>query len=159
MNTPILKSSEYIIQWLKDISQKYPHISFKYVYEPYDNTHYIFTNPIEEYLNGEFGKDAFQFEINDFHQKFPNEDIGFLSMENYTPEVDAPLTLYQYEPNNTISYNLFLEPAIEVITTILLEAIFRNKHLILDMKYNLQQLKLNPEKENIPAQEMNEYAA
>lgn len=69
-------------------------MEFKYVYEPYDNTHYIFTHPIEEYINGDFGKDAIRFEINEFHERFPSEDIGFLDMEHYEPKIDGPLTLF-----------------------------------------------------------------
>ncbi len=118
-------SSQFVIHWLKNITKKYPSIHFKYVYEPYDNTHYIFTHPIEEYTNGNFGKEASQFELNDFYNHFPNEDIGFISMNSFDNEIDGPLLLYDSN-FNSISLSIDRELA-QTISELLIKILFSNK--------------------------------
>lgn len=91
MQTNKEEVKEYIKNWLKNISVQFPSIDLKYYYEKWDDTHYIFVNPIDEYLNGEFGKVATNFEINMFLKKYPDELLAFIPMSEYNPEIDKPI--------------------------------------------------------------------
>jgi hypothetical protein len=87
------------------MSQKYPHLKIRYYFENFDNTHYIFLEPINDYLDGEFGIEAYNFDINEFIPSFPYETIAFLPMEEYEEEFTNSLIF-----DNLLKNQFSIEP-------------------------------------------------
>jgi len=99
-----MSSIEFVHNWIKKMSQKYPHLKIRYYFENFDNTHYIFLDPIDDYLDGEFGNDAYDFELMEFIPTFPYENLAFLPMEEYRFENSNSLIF-----DNTSENRFFVE--------------------------------------------------
>jgi len=76
-----MNSVEFVNNWINKMKNKYSNLKIEYTFEPIDNTHYIFLEPIDEYLNGDFGNEAFHFDINEFIPKYPYELLAFLPLK------------------------------------------------------------------------------
>ncbi len=82
-----MKSQDYIIEKLKETSQKFPKLKFTYFADQDLKTNYIKTEPEKDFLENQSYMDYETAFIMDFIDKFPYEEITFISNNNV---VDLP---------------------------------------------------------------------
>ncbi|MCX7729243.1 MAG: hypothetical protein N2203_07220 [Bacteroidia bacterium] len=129
-----ISSQQFIIQWLNNLVKEFPSIHIKYTTDSLDNTHYIFIEPYDEYLQGQLGEKIWDFDIHQFIPNFPEETLAFLSMQQYDNLTDKPIlfefrpSAFQISPDQFINpIQLILDPVSNVILSTYLHTIKTNK--------------------------------
>lgn len=91
---------------IDEISEKFPQISFTYGLDSITGQHLVEVEPDTEYRNEEYMFAEFEF-IDSFINKYPTEQIVFISNDNYI-KIEKPLYIKEgliKVPDNLITYS------------------------------------------------------
>lgn len=77
-----MKTSDYIIEKVEELVEKFPHIKIRYSFDSISSDHVIEVTPTHLYLNDKNFANAESKIIHQFIKQFPTESIVFISPED-----------------------------------------------------------------------------
>lgn len=86
-------AKEFIFEKLTTLAQQFPGVTIKYDFDSMIKTHIVELSPISEYYNNDLLTDNWIEIAKEFLEKFPTEDISFISTDSILKVTNPEFTL------------------------------------------------------------------